>query len=108
MRFIFFVIDQLNNPANSNEIDNIDKFNESLQIEGHWIMAAGIQQPSAAFLIDNRNNQKVVSAESLSNSPEFYSGFWIVEAETDEKAKELASAASLACNRKVEVRPFIQ
>jgi hypothetical protein len=36
------------------------------------------------------------------------SGFWLIEAENMETAMRLASEGSKACNRKVELRPFIR
>jgi len=39
--------------------------------------------------------------------PEYYSGFWLIEAGDESKARELALAGSLACNRKVELRPYL-
>lgn len=108
MRFIIFVIDGPGNPANPNEMANIDAFNEKLQQNGHWIMAAGIRESSAATLIDNRNHKNEIQSKSLFDAPEHYSGFWIISADSEEQAKLLASDGSLACNRKVELRPFIQ
>ena len=34
-------------------------------------------------------------------------GFWIIEAAKLDEALELAAARSKACNRRVEVRPFL-
>lgn len=107
MRFIIFVIDGPNNPANPNEIEAIDEFNERLQREGHWITAAGIAGPARSLLIDNRSGKQEVREESLFDAPEYYSGFWLIEASDEAKAKELALAGSLACNRKVELRPYL-
>lgn len=108
MRFIIFVIDGPGNPANSDEMQKIDAFNEKLQNNGHWITAAGIRPGSVATLIDNRENKGEVSPGSLFDAPEYYSGFWIIEAETPEIAHELAMEGSLCCNRKVELRPYIR
>ena len=107
MRFIIFVIDGPNNPANPNEIEAIDEFNERLQREGHWITAAGIAGPARSLLIDNRSGKQEVREGLLSNAPEYYSGFWLIEASDEAKAKELALAGSLACSRKVELRPYL-
>lgn len=107
MRFIIFVIDGPNNPANPNEIEAIDEFNERLQREGHWITAAGIAGPARSLLIDNRSGKQEVREGSLFDAPEYYSGFWLIEANDEAKAKELALAGSLACNRKVELRPYL-
>ena len=108
MRYIIFVIDGPGNPANTDEMKHIDAFNEKLQNNSHWVMAAGIQQASGATLIDNRSNKNEVSAGSLFTTPESYSGFWIIEAESDAQAKELAMEGSLACNRKVELRAYLR
>jgi hypothetical protein len=108
MRFIIFVIDGPGNPANSDEMQKIDAFNEKLQNNGHWITAAGIRPGSLATLIDNRDNKGEVTPGSLFDAPEYYSGFWIIEADTPEIAHELALESSLCCNRKVELRPYIR
>ena len=108
MRFIIFVIDDQGKRADGDEMKAIDAFNEGLQKNGNWILAAGISAPSNATLIDNRNDRGEVSNSSLFSSNDFYSGFWIIEAESDERAVELAKDGSKACNRRVEVRPFLR
>ena len=40
-------------------------------------------------------------------SKEYLAGFWIIEAPDLDVALELAAEGSKACNRKVEVRPFL-
>ncbi|MBU3716466.1 MAG: hypothetical protein FGM63_05475 [Candidatus Nanopelagicaceae bacterium] len=107
MKFIVFVIDAPNNPANPNEINDIDNFNDELRAKGHWITAAGISGPAKATLIDNRVSKGEISQRSLFENDEYYSGFWIIESESEESARKLALSASLACNRKVELRPFL-
>jgi len=108
MRFVIFVIDGPGNPANADEMKHIDAFNEKLQNNGHWITAAGIREAGAATVIDNRANKGEVISGSLFNAPEYYSGFWLIEAASDEEAHQLALQGSLACNRKVELRPYIR
>ena len=107
MKFILFVIDSTTGSATGNEIEEIDSFNDYLKENNHWVMAAGIGAPETATLVDNRNEKGESAAGSLIDSPDFYSGFWIVEAESDSEAKQLAFAGSLACNRRVEIRPFL-
>lgn len=108
MRFIIFVIDGPGNPANPSEIQQIDAFNEKLQKNDNWITAAGIRGPEFATLIDNRDRKNESESKSLFDLPEYYSGFWIINADSESTAKELALEASYACNRKVELRPYIQ
>ena len=107
MRFIIFVIDGPGNLADPNEMAQIDAFNDELQKNGQWITAAGIAQSAGATLIDNRNGKGDVQAGSLVTSSENYSGFWLIEAENADVAKELALEGSKACNRKVELRPYL-
>jgi hypothetical protein len=40
-------------------------------------------------------------------SKEYLAGFWVIEAPDLDVALKLATAGSKACNRKVEVRPFL-
>lgn len=107
MKFILFVIDSQTNTAKGDEINRIDSFNDHLRANSHWVMAAGIGAPDTATLVDNRNQSGIILSDSLQNSPDFYSGFWIIESETLDEAKELAKAGSAACNRRVELRPFL-
>jgi hypothetical protein len=106
-KYIFFVIDSINNPATGDEMKEIDSFNDMLQANGHWIMAAGIGEPNSATQIDSRDSEPVVLNGSLFETPEFYSGFWVLQVEDHNQALELAKEASKACNRKLEIRPFL-
>jgi hypothetical protein len=107
MKFAIFVIDDESRSGNAQEMAAIDEFNEKLRKDSHWIMAVGLESPKNAFLLDNRANDNISQLGSLFDSPEFYSGMWVIEAPDLATAKLLAAAGSLACNRKVELRPFL-
>jgi len=85
----------------------IDSFNDMLQANGHWIMAAGIGEPNSATQIDSRDSEPVILNGSLFKNKLFYSGFWVLQVENHNQAMELADKASKACNRKLEIRPFL-
>lgn len=108
MRFMLFVIDDGSHTATPDEGRNIDDFNDRLRAEGHWVMAAGIAGPAAATVVDYTGDQPTEVPGSRFDDPEFFSGFWIVDAADQEQALQLARAGSRACNRKVEVRPFLR
>jgi hypothetical protein len=108
MKYIIFVIDSASNSADGNEMAAIDAFNDMLQDKGHWITAAGINHGETATVLDNRNGAGIVTEGSLYSQPEHYSGFWLVEAPDNETALALAAAGSKACNRKVELRPYLR
>lgn len=107
MRYIIFVIDSASNTGTGNEIEEIDAFNDELKGNGNWIYAAGIASPSKAQVIDNRSDADLVIAGTLFGDSEHYSGFWLIETDSDAAAMVLAKAGSKACNRKVELRPFL-
>ena len=107
MKFIMFVIDDRSRSGNAQEMAAIDEFNDYLQANNQWIMAAGLGSPESAQVFDNRASAEVVAEGSFFDSPDFYSGFWIVEAESLEAGRQLAAKGSKACNRRVELRPFL-
>jgi hypothetical protein len=107
MKFIIFVIDDQLEKASNNEMEAITAFNDKLEAGGHWITAAGINHGEAAKVIDNRAGAEIVTVGSLYAEAEHYSGFWLIEAESQEAALHLAKEGSKACNRKVELRPYL-
>ncbi len=107
MRFLIAVIHDTSETASSDEMAAIDVFNDSLIANGHWEFACGIDGPSTATVIDNRNGAGLVSAGPLVEWPEYMSGLWIIEAADLEQAQQLATEGSKACNRKVELRPLL-
>jgi hypothetical protein len=107
MRCVIFVIDSTSNSATGNEMQAIDAFNSRLSAGNHLILAAGIAEPHRATLIDNRAGAGIEARGSLFSAPEHYSGFWIINAESEKQAKAFAREGSTACNRKVELRPFL-
>ena len=85
----------------------IDVFNERLQAEGHWVFAGGLSAPSSATVIDNRGEEAMFTDGPFLESKEYLAGFWIMEAADLDVALNLAAEGSRACNRKIEVRPFL-
>ncbi len=91
MKFLIAVIDTKVNTGTPEEMITIDAFNEKLEQNGHLIMAAGLD--TAEILVTANG--------------EYMSGFWIIQADSLEQAESLATEGSKACNRKVELRPFL-
>ena len=61
----------------------------------------------AATVIDNRGGEAMFTDGPFVESKEYLAGFWIMEAADLDVALKLAAEGSKACNRKVEVRPFL-
>ena len=107
MQYLVSVIYDESDLATSDEQAAIDVFNERLQSEGHWVFAGGLGAPSSATVIDNRGEEAMFTDGPFVETKEFLAGFWIIEAPDLDVALKLAAEGSKACNRKVEVRPFL-
>ena len=107
MRYLISVIHDQPGLATPDEHAAIDVFNERLQAEGHWVFAGGLAAPGTATVIDNRGQEALVTDGPFLESKEYLAGFYIIEAPDLDVALKLAAAGSKACNRRIEVRPFL-
>jgi hypothetical protein len=93
--------------ATPDEMAAIDEFNDRLVAEGYWVFAGGLAVPGSATVVDNRGGEPLFTDGPFLESKEFIVGFWVMEAADLDVALKLAADGSKACNRKVEVRPFL-
>jgi hypothetical protein len=93
--------------ATPDEQAAIDVFNDRLKAEGRWVFAGGLGSPSTATVVDNRSEEALFTDGPFLESKEYLAGFWIIEAPDLDVALKLAAEGSKACNRKIEVRPFL-
>lgn len=107
MQYLVSVITDTPDLATLDEQAAIDVFNERLQADGHWVFAGGLGAPGTATVIDNRGAEALFTDGPFVESKEFLIGFWIIEAPDLDVALKLAAEGSKACNRKIEVRPFL-
>src|SRR6266480_4413775 len=107
MQYLVSVIDDTAGLATPDEQAAIDVFNDRLKTEGRWVFAGGLAAPSSATVIDNRGEEAMFTDGPFLESKEYLAGFWIIEALDLDMALKLAAEGSKACNRKVEVRPFL-
>ena len=106
-QYLISVLDDTTHSATSDEMDAIDVFNEQLQAKGHWVFAGGLASPGTATVVDGRDGEAVFTDGPFVESKEYLAGFWIIEAPDLDVALKLAAEGSKACNRKIEVRPFL-
>ncbi len=107
MHYLVSVIDDTPNSATETEMAAIGVFNDKLKTDGYWVFAGGLAAPSTATVIDNRGDQALLTDGPFLESKEYLNGFWILEAPDLDVALKLATGGSKACNRKLEVRPFL-
>jgi hypothetical protein len=107
MQYLVSVIDDSTGSATATEMAAINAFNDRLRAEGHWVFAGGLEPPSTATVIDNRGGEALFTDGPFVETKEYLAGFWVMEAADLDLALELAAEGSKACNRRVEVRPFL-
>lgn len=107
MQYLVSVLNDSTDLATAEEAAAIDVFNDRLQAEGHWVFAGGLAAPDSATVVDNRNGEAVVTDGPFVETKEWIVGFWIMEARDLDVALKLAAEGSKACNRRIEVRPFL-
>lgn len=89
MQYLVSVIHDQPGLATPDEMAATNGFNDRLQTEGYGVFAGGPASPSTATVIDNRGGEAVSTDRPL------------------DVALKLAAKGSKACNRKIEVRPFL-
>jgi hypothetical protein len=107
VQYLLSVIHDTKPSATPSEMAAIDVFNDGLEANGHWVFAGGLGAPSTATVIDNRAGEAMFTDGPFLESKEYIGGFWIIEAPDLDVALKLAADGSKACNRRVEVRPFL-
>ena len=107
MQYLVSVIHDSAELATPDEMTAIDVFNDRVIADGHWVFAGGLGAPSTATVIDNRGEEALFTDGPFVESKEYLVGFWVFEAPDLDVALKLAAEGSKACNRKVEVRPFL-
>ena len=107
MQYLVSVIHDKTNSGTPEEAVAIDEFNDRLRAGGHWVFAAGLADPSTSTVIDGRGEEPVFTDGPFIESKEHMAGFWIIDAPDLDVALALMADGSKACNRRVEVRPFL-
>jgi hypothetical protein len=107
MQFLVSVLDDKTNSATEEEMTAITAFNERIIADGNWVFAGGLAAPSAATVVDNRGGEAIFTDGPYLESKEYIAGLWIMEADDLDAARKLVTEASKACNRRLEVRPFL-
>jgi hypothetical protein len=107
VQYLVSVIFDRDGLATEDEQAAIDVFNDRLVAEGHWVFAGGLAAPGSATVIDNRGEEPMFTDGPFLESKEYLAGFWVIQAADLDVALKLAAEGSKACNRKVEVRPFL-
>ena len=107
MQYLLNVIHDSAEFATEDEQAAIVVFNQRMKADGYWVFAGGLGVTDTATVVDSRGEQPLVTDGPFIESKEYVVGFWIIEAPDLDVALKLAADGSRACNRKIEVRPFL-
>jgi hypothetical protein len=61
MQYLVNVIDHRSESGTPEEMVAIGAFNQKLIAAGHWVFAAGLADPAASTVIDNRGDQPILT-----------------------------------------------
>jgi hypothetical protein len=106
-QYVMSVLNDSDDLATAEEAAAIDAFNAQLQADGQWVFAGGLGATSAATVVDSRHGEPVFTDGPYIEAKEHIVGFWIIEAPHLDVALRLAAQGSKACNRRIELRPFL-
>jgi hypothetical protein len=106
-QYLMSVLDEATGSGTGEEMAAIDVFNARLQADGQWVFAGGLASPSTATVVDGRDAEPVFTDGPYLESKEHVAGFWIIRAPDLDVALRLAAQGSKACNRRLELRPFL-
>jgi len=107
-RFLMSVIDNETGSATWQEIVALDEYNENVRADGHWVLAGCLAAPGVSVVVDATGAGPALRTDGpFAETTEYVAGFWVVTAPDTGTAVDLATAASRACHRRVELRPFL-
>ncbi|GAB3435604.1 YciI family protein [Flindersiella endophytica] len=107
MQYLLSVIHDQANDATPDEQAAITVLDDRMRADGNWVFAGGLAEPTTSTVIDNRDGTPIFTDGPFVETKEFIAGLWIIEAPDLDAALALAAEGSKACNRRLEVRPFL-
>ena len=83
----------------------VGAYNDELTAAGKWVFGGGLK-PQSSAVVFHPDGTTPMTDGPFAESKEQVGGFWVIEADNDDEAREWARKASLACELPVELRPF--
>jgi hypothetical protein len=108
MRVLISVLHDGTDLATDAEAEAIDAFNARLEAEGRRVLAVGLAAPATARVVDARGaGRPVVTDGPFAETTEHVVGLWVLDADNEDHAAQLAAEGSRACHRRVELRAVL-
>ncbi len=77
-------------------LEHLDAMNQDLRERGEWVEVRALAPPREARWVRAGHDGMPVTDGPFPESREFLAGYWLVEVESEDRAFELASRASMA------------
>lgn len=85
---------------------SVGAFNKQIIDAGEFVFAGGLEEPGTATVQDATKGEVITTDGPYLEAREHLSGFWVLELPDLDTALVRAAAASAACGKAIEVRPF--
>jgi hypothetical protein len=84
-----------------------DTFQERIRDTGELVGYAALADPTMSRTVRVRDGQRVVSDGPYAEVKEFLAGYYLIDADTPERATEIAALIPDAAHNGIEVRPVM-
>ena len=84
-----------------------DTFQEQVRESGELVGYAALADPTTSRMVRVRDGATVVSDGPYAEVKEFLAGYYLIEADTPERAAEIAALIPDAAHNGIEVRPVM-
>jgi hypothetical protein len=84
----------------------VSALNEEMQRTGTWVFGGGLLPASSATTLVPTGTEVSMTDGPYAESKEQMGGFWVIEAPDFEAALDWARRCAVACEEKLELRPF--
>ena len=85
-------------------IEEMGKFNESMQKAGILLDLNGLEPPSMGVRVTFSNRKPIVTDGPFAEAKEAIGGYWIIQVKSREEAVQWASRAPMSDTEMIEVR----
>ena len=88
--------------------EQVDAFNAEVQAAGAWVFAGGLHEPSSATVVRATDGDPIMTDGPFAETKETLGGYYLIEADSEDKALDWAAKIPGARYGKIEVRPVAQ
>ncbi len=93
-------------PDAQRRVQKVSALNEEMQRTGTWVFGGGLMPASSATTVQADGGEVSMTDGPYAESKEQMGGFWVIEAPDFDAALDWTRRCAIACEEKLELRPF--